>query len=74
MVIISKIQAGPSNEEFGGTIRYEKNIFRQSVQLHQSRNNIIGIVGRVFTNALGDLSSIPLRVIPKTFKMVLDTS
>ena len=34
----------------------------------------IGLVGRVFTNGPGDLSSIPGRVIPKTLKMVLDTS
>ena len=31
-------------------------------------------VGRVFANSPGDLGSIPGRVIPKTFKMVLDTS
>ena len=35
---------------------------------------LIGLVGRVFANGPGDLSSIPGRVIPKTFKMVLDTS
>ena len=34
----------------------------------------IGLVGRVFVNGLGDLGSIPGRVIPKTLKMVLDTS
>ena len=34
----------------------------------------IGLVGRVFANGLGDLGSIPGRVIPKTLKMVLDTS
>ena len=34
----------------------------------------IGLVARVFTNGLGDLGSIPCRVIPKTLKMVLDTS
>ena len=33
-----------------------------------------GLVGRVFTNGLGDLGSIPGRVIPKTLKVVLDTS
>ena len=32
------------------------------------------VMGRVFTNGLGDLGSIPGRVIPKTLKMVLDTS
>ena len=31
-------------------------------------------VGRVFVNGPGDLGSIPGRVIPKTLKMVLDTS
>ena len=29
---------------------------------------------RVFVNGPGDLGSIPVRVIPKTLKMVLDTS
>ena len=33
-----------------------------------------GIVGRVFANGPVDLGSIPGRVIPKTLKMVLDTS
>ena len=32
------------------------------------------LVGRVFDNGPGDLCSIPCRVIPKTLKMVLDTS
>ena len=35
---------------------------------------LIGQVGRVFTNGPGDLGSIPGQVIPKTLKMVLDTS
>ena len=33
-----------------------------------------GLVGRVFANEPGDRGSIPGRVIPKTLKMVLDTS
>ena len=33
-----------------------------------------GLLGRVFANGLEDLCSIPGRVIPKTFKMVLDSS
>ena len=33
----------------------------------------MGIV-RMFANGPGDLGSIPGQVIPKTFKMVLDTS
>ena len=35
---------------------------------------LIGLVGWVFANGLGDLGSIPGRVIPKTLKMVLGTS
>ena len=34
----------------------------------------IGLVGRVFANGLGNLGSIPGRVITKTLKTVLDTS
>ena len=34
---------------------------------------LVGPVGRVFANGPGDLGSIPVRVIPKTLKMVLDT-
>ena len=35
---------------------------------------LISLVGRVFANGPGDLGSIPGRIIPKTLKMVLDTS
>ena len=35
---------------------------------------LIGLVGGVFANGLGGLGSIPGRVIPKIFKMVVDTS
>ena len=37
-------------------------------------NRIIVLVGRVLANAPGDLVSIPGRIIPKTLKMILDTS
>ena len=37
-------------------------------------NQIIGPAVRVFANGPGDLGSIPGRVIPKTLKMVLDTT
>ena len=37
-------------------------------------NRLIGLVGRVFANGPGDRGSIPGRAIPKTLKMVLDTS
>ena len=37
-------------------------------------NRDIGPAVRVFTNGPGDLGSIPGRVIPKTLKMVLDTT
>ena len=35
---------------------------------------LIGLLGRVFANGPGDLGSIPGRVLPKTLKIVLDTS
>ena len=35
---------------------------------------LIGLVGRVFVSGPGDLGSILGCVIPKTFKMVLDTT
>ena len=37
-------------------------------------NRLIGQVDRVFANGPWDLGSVPGRVIPKTLKMVLDTS
>ena len=37
-------------------------------------NRLIGQVGRVFANGPGDLGSIPGRVVPKTLKIVFDTS
>ena len=37
-------------------------------------NPLIGLVGRVFANDPEDLGSIPGWVIPKTLKMVLNTS
>ena len=39
-----------------------------------SVNQLMGLVGRVFANDPGDLGSIPDCVIPRTLKMVLDTS
>ena len=36
--------------------------------------SLIGLVGRVFANGPGDLGSIPGHIMPKTLKMVLDTS
>ena len=39
-----------------------------------SNIKFFGLGVRVFTNGLGDLGSIPGRVIPKTQKMVLDAS
>ena len=41
---------------------------------HSIYNRLIDLVGRVFANGPWDLGSIPGRVIPKTLKMVLDTS
>ena len=39
-----------------------------------SHSQLIGQVGSVFVNGPGDLGSIPGHVIPRTLKMVLDTS
>ena len=36
-------------------------------------NWLIGLVGRVFSNGLGDQGSVPGHVLPKIYKMVLDT-
>ena len=41
---------------------------------HSANVQLIGLVDRVFTNDLGNPSSIPGHVIPKTLKMVLDAS
>ena len=45
----------------------------QNIQ-YSIKNLSICLVGRVFANGLGDQGSIPGRVIPKTQKMLLDTS
>ena len=37
------------------------------------QDRLIGLMGRMFANGPGDLSSIPGHVIPKIIKMVLDT-
>ena len=42
--------------------------------IFQEFNQLIGLVGREFANGPGDLGSIQGHIIPKTFKMVLDTS
>ena len=47
---------------------------QQNIRIISDVNRLIGLVGRVFANGPGDLGSIPGRVIPKTLKMVLDTS
>ena len=41
---------------------------------HYANVRLISLVSRMFANSLGDRSSILGRVIPKTKKMVLDTS
>ena len=43
-------------------------------QLYGFINRLIGQVGKVFANGLGDLGSVPGHFIPKTLKMVFDTS
>ena len=41
--------------------------------IHKIYSLLIGLTGRLFANGPGDLGSIPRRIIPRTFKMVLDT-
>ena len=55
-----------SDLSFMGRIWYKVNL--------ESRNQLISQEGRVFANGPGDRRSIPGRVMPKTLKMVLDTS
>ena len=45
-----------------------------AVDIIDSHGLFIGLVGRVFANGPGDLGLISGRVLPKTLKMVLDTS
>ena len=47
---------------------------RSILSLSLSLSLSLLLVGRVFANGQGDLGSIPGSVIPKTLKMVLDTS
>ena len=47
---------------------------RSFININRIFNRLIGQVGWVFANVPGDLVSLPGRVIPKIFKMVLDTS
>ena len=44
------------------------------IQSFPSRLIALGLVDRVFINDPGDLGSVPGHIIPKTLKMVLDTS
>ena len=54
-------------------IQFFSFFFLSSLILNK-KTQLIGLVSRVFANGPGDLGSIQGRVIPKTFKMVLDTS
>ena len=49
-------------------------LLTNSFTICYSKKKFFGLVGRVFANGPGDLGSIPGRVVPKTLKMVLDTS
>ena len=52
------------------TINYLYMLLDNSLVLNINR--LIGLVGKVFANGPGDLSSVSGRVIPKTLKIVLD--
>ena len=50
-------------------------IFHSNIDnYHLTTKELIGLVGKVFTNGPGDLGLIPGRVILKILKMVLDAS
>ena len=49
-----------------------KNILKSYTYIYHPDKS--GLIGRVFVNGPGDLGSIPGCIIPKTLKMVLDTS
>ena len=56
-----------------GTAHYAEKV-GDTQQLFNAKASLIGPAVRVFANGPGDLGSIPGRVIPKTLKMVLDTT
>ena len=53
-----------------------KYIYISNIKLAKIFQEVLkfNVLGRVFTNGPGDWGSIPGHVIPKTLKMVLDTS
>ena len=53
---------------------YDSNSKHTSSSATSVSANRFSLVGRVFANGPGDLGLIPGRLIPKTLKMVLDTS
>ena len=57
-----------------GVAAIEKGAFWSPSTRFADFNRLIGLVGRVFANGVEDLGSIPGRFIPKTLKIVLDTS
>ena len=68
-----------NNKYLPCVLKMFENIFRTSLKLwiRYFQNNLeqlIGLVGRVSANGPGDMVSIPGCVIPKTLKMVLETS
>ena len=63
-------QSGPGSDDSKGYSAFSKT----PALLELYRLPDIGLAVRVFANGPGDLGSIPGRVIPKTQKMVLDTS
>ena len=56
------------------TMLHLRNSEKRSISNRKYVFILISLEGRVFANGLGDLGSIPGRVIPKTLKIVLDTS
>ena len=73
MIVV--LQKTPWNPGVAVDIPWIKYIYRIYIYLLLlKKNRFIGLVDRVLANNPGDRGSIPGRVIPKTKKMVLDTS
>ena len=63
---------GPLSDRFSE--QHSSGFWSPLTMVANFKNRLIGLVDRVFANGPRDLGSIPGRVIPKTLKMVLDTS
>ena len=57
-----------------GVVAIERGAFWSPSTMVVNFNRAVGLMSKVLANGPGDRGSIPVGVIPKTFKMVLDTA